>query len=132
MPNVVAHFAIEADDVERARAFYEAVFEWRFEAWGRPGFYLIHEAGLHGALQQRQGVLAVGNNRVEMTLAVADLAASAAKVTASGGTLAGEPMTIPTVGLLQPFQDTEGNSALMMQYEPERAAELGLADTAGY
>ena len=35
VPNNVAHFAITATDVDRARAFYEAVFGWRFEAWGR-------------------------------------------------------------------------------------------------
>ena len=30
--NDVQHFAVAADDVERARRFYEAVFGWRFEA----------------------------------------------------------------------------------------------------
>ncbi|MFK7916236.1 MAG: VOC family protein [Pseudomonadales bacterium] len=126
MPNVVAHFAIEADDVERARGFYEALFGWQFEAWGPPGFYLIQGAGLHGALQQRQGALAAGTNRFELTFAVDDLDASAARVTGAGGTLAGKSMTIPTVGTLQPFVDTEGNQALLMQYEPAHAAQLGL------
>ncbi len=40
-PNHLAHFAINADDVERAKRFYAAVFGWRFEAWGPPGFYMI-------------------------------------------------------------------------------------------
>jgi len=40
--NNIRHFAIGADDLDRARAFYESVFGWRFEAWGPPGFYLIH------------------------------------------------------------------------------------------
>lgn len=126
MPNVVAHFAIEADDVERARRFYETLFGWQFEAWGPPGFYLIQGAGLHGALQQRQGTLAAGTNRFEVTFAVDDLGDSAALVTGGGGSLVGEPMTIPTVGTLQPFLDTEGNQALLMQYEPAHAAQLGL------
>jgi predicted enzyme related to lactoylglutathione lyase len=30
----VAHFAINADDVERARAFYGKVFGRTFAAWG--------------------------------------------------------------------------------------------------
>ena len=42
MANNLASFAIRVDDVDRARAFYEAVFAWRFEPWGPPGFYLIH------------------------------------------------------------------------------------------
>jgi hypothetical protein len=33
------HVAINADDVQRARRFYEAVFGWRFEPWGPPNFY---------------------------------------------------------------------------------------------
>ena len=39
--NNVCHFAVHADDVERARVFYENVFGWRFEEWGPPEFYLI-------------------------------------------------------------------------------------------
>ena len=59
MPNHIRHFAIHADEVDRARAFYEAVFAWRFEVWGPPNFYLIRtgpddDGGLQGALQERQ------------------------------------------------------------------------------
>ena len=59
MPINVDFFAINADDVPRARKFYEAVFGWSFEPWGPPGFYLI-ETGparmttVHGALQERR------------------------------------------------------------------------------
>jgi predicted enzyme related to lactoylglutathione lyase len=38
MPQNVAHFAIHADDVDRARGFYEQVFGWCFEGWGPAGF----------------------------------------------------------------------------------------------
>jgi predicted enzyme related to lactoylglutathione lyase len=38
MPNNIAHFAIEADNLPRARRFYEAVFGWRFTPWGPPDF----------------------------------------------------------------------------------------------
>ncbi len=37
MPHV-AHFAINANDVDRAKRFYERVFGWKFNAWGPPGF----------------------------------------------------------------------------------------------
>ena len=60
-PNI-AHFAINADDVNRARRFYERVFAWRFEPWGPPGFLQIfsgneHEPGIRGALQKRRAEL---------------------------------------------------------------------------
>jgi uncharacterized protein len=32
------HFAINADDTTRARAFYTGVFGWSFNAWGPPAF----------------------------------------------------------------------------------------------
>ncbi len=41
MPNNIDRFAIHADDVSRARRFYENVFGWKFEAWGPPDFYLV-------------------------------------------------------------------------------------------
>ena len=36
--NNVLHCAIRADDLERAREFYQQVFGWRFEDWGPPDF----------------------------------------------------------------------------------------------
>lgn len=126
MPNPVVHFAIEAENVERARAFYETVFQWRFEAWGPPGFYLIEEAGIHGALQQRAGSSEPGARGFECTVAVPDLAATAAAIERAGGRLLSDAIKIPTVGTLRQFADTEGNQAVAMQYESEQAARLGI------
>ena len=58
MPHL-AHFAINADDLPRARRFYERVFGWKFNAWGPPGFYQIDmgadaPAAVMGALQGRR------------------------------------------------------------------------------
>ena len=39
MPATLRHFAINADDVQRAKAFYEKVFGWAFNPWGPPNFY---------------------------------------------------------------------------------------------
>src|SRR5271166_6666780 len=61
MPNNLSHFAIPADDVERARRFYERVFKWRIEAWGPPDFYLIFtdDAGQpHGSIDKRDDLAA--------------------------------------------------------------------------
>ncbi len=56
MPNDVAHFAIHADDCQRAKRFYEEVFGWTFEPWGPPDFWRIHTSpkGIFGALQKRR------------------------------------------------------------------------------
>ena len=56
MPNHVVHFAIHADDVERAKTFYATAFGWTFEPWGPPNFYNVRtgEGGIMGALEKRQ------------------------------------------------------------------------------
>src|SRR5437879_13900494 len=49
MPNNVVHFAVHADDLERARRFYRSVFGWQFQGHGSPdlsSFCLVkNEAG---------------------------------------------------------------------------------------
>ncbi|PHS27926.1 MAG: glyoxalase [Robiginitomaculum sp.] len=126
MPNKLAHFAIDAEDVERARAFYESVFDWQFEAWGPPEFYLIRNAGTHGALQKRTGPSVPGRHGFECSIAVDDLSASMAAIKKAGGRINGAPHTIPTVGELVSFRDTEGNQAIIVQYEAEAQKALAL------
>ena len=119
----LAAFAIHADDVERAVAFYEAVFGWRFEPWGPPGFYLIHTGddaspGIQGLMhRRREPRTGSGLNGVEPTFAVDDVDAVLAAVEANGGTVTMGKSPIPTVGTLIRFLDTEGNDVGAMKYE---------------
>lgn len=126
MFNCLAHFAIEADDVDRARLFYQSVFGWVFEPWGPPGFYLIEGAGVHAALQGRNEPLPKGRKGFECSFAVENLTQTAQTIEDAGGTLLGGAQQIPTVGQLQQFLDTEGNQAIIIQYEPDQAAALGI------
>jgi predicted enzyme related to lactoylglutathione lyase len=123
MPNNLASFAIHVDDVDRARAFYEAVFEWTFEPWGPPGFYLIHTGeeaspGIQGLMHKRHTPRAEGGlNGIEATFSVDDVDVIAARVAANGGTITYAKSVIPTVGALIRFLDTEGNDVGAMKYE---------------
>jgi uncharacterized protein len=127
MPNKFAHFAIEADDVERALVFYEAVFGWRFSPWGPPGFYLIEGAGVHGALQMRREPAPAGRKGFECSFAVDDIDVTCTQIERAGGRLIGPKHAIPTVCELRCFADTEGNEAIVCQYAPARLKEMGLA-----
>lgn len=127
MPNQFAHFAIEAEDVERARGFYEKVFGWSFEPWGPPNFYLIKGAGVHGALQERREPLPSGRKGFECSFAVDDVKVSAALIRDAGGVVQGPEISIPTVGELVSFKDTEGNEAIIIQYTAERLKDLGFS-----
>jgi predicted enzyme related to lactoylglutathione lyase len=122
MPNPIAHFDVAADDVERARRFYERVFGWRFEAWGPPDFYLIHTgtgpaAGIHGSVsKRREPVAGGGRTGYECTIAVDDLGAIKAAIVAGGGKVVLDEHEIVGVGTMIRFVDTEGNVACAMRY----------------
>lgn len=123
MPNNVSHFAINADDLKRARKFYENVFGWRFEAWGPPGFYLIHTGsdaapGVLGALQQRRELIP-GQRTIgyECSISVDSADAVAKAAEASGGKVIMAKTILPTVGELVWLQDPEGNVLGAMKYE---------------
>lgn len=119
----VAHFAINADDLDRARTFYASVFGWRFEPWGPPGFFRIITEDAQrksplGALQQRRSLSADRSlNAFECTIAVDDVDRAAREIVAQGGRILMPKATIPGVGALVFFEDTEGNIAGAMQYE---------------
>jgi predicted enzyme related to lactoylglutathione lyase len=118
----VRHFSINADDVPRARRFYERVFSWRFEAWGPPGFFMIATGGEGdplGSLQKRRELVSgTRTNAYECTIAVEeDVEKVAEAVKANGGRILMEKSTIPGVGDLIFFQDPEGNIAGAMRYD---------------
>jgi predicted enzyme related to lactoylglutathione lyase len=124
MANHLSHFAVCADDTDRARGFYSSVFGWGFEPYGPPGFYIVHTDGpgqggrVNGALQQRfeivPGVLLAG---YECTISVPRLNATVTALRKHGGEILMPAATIPGVGTLVRFRDTEGNIVCAMQYE---------------
>ncbi len=118
----VRHFAINADDVERASRFYTDVFGWQFNAWGPPDFYMIDTGStpdtpaIHGSLQARRTL--VNGERMtgfECTIAVVDIKATEQAIVAAGGTILMPVATIPMIGHLLWFRDSEGNVAGAMQ-----------------
>ena len=125
MASNVRHFSINADNVPRARAFYEKTFGWEFEPWGPPNFYLIktgttEEPGVEGALQGRREIVA-GKPMFgfECTLGVDSIDETIAAVEANGGKIVMPKFYIPTVGSLIFFEDTEGNLVGAMQYDKD-------------
>ena len=119
----VAHFSINANDVNRGRRFYEKVFGWKFEAWGPPGFYMINqgenkEPVILGSLQGRRELLP-GQKMIgfECTISVPSIDATVAAVQAQKGKIVMPKTVIAGVGTLIFFEDTEGNVAGAMQYD---------------
>ena len=123
MPNNVKHFSINADDVLRAKTFYEKTFGWHFTQWGPPDFYLIHtgtkeDPGVHGALQARREI--VKGKPVfgfECTIGVDSIDETIAAIKGNRGTIVMPKFEIPTVGTLVFFEDTEGTIVGAIQYD---------------
>jgi uncharacterized protein len=127
MTNQLAHFAIHADDLDRARKFYGGVFGWSFQGFGGGPItdfcQITDSAGKMlspiGAIQSRkfnsapQPVLGF-----ECSIAVSDVDAVARAVEANGGKIVMPKSAIPRVGWLVKFLDTEGNLACAVQYDP--------------
>jgi predicted enzyme related to lactoylglutathione lyase len=122
----VAHFAINADNIERARSFYGNVFGWRLEPWGPPGFYKINTgeakgsevAPVMGALQGRRELIpGQRTNAYECTIAVDSVDETLAAVLANGGKVILAKSVIAGVGALFFFEDPEGNVAGAIQFD---------------
>ncbi len=124
MANHLSHFAVCVEDAQRAMGFYQKVFGWGFEPYGPPGFYIVHTDGpgkggrVKAAMQKSfeivPGVMLSG---YECTLSVPKLDATIAGIEKCGGKILMPKATIPTVGTLVRFKDTEGNVVCAMQYE---------------
>jgi predicted enzyme related to lactoylglutathione lyase len=63
-------------------------------------------------------------NGFECTIAVADIAEAERAVLANGGTIVMPRSTIPTVGHMFWFRDSEGNVAGAMQPDPGARVEM--------
>ena len=109
MPRVV-HFEIPADDPERAVRFYSAVFSWQVEKWPGPTDYWLittgskDKPGIDGAILRR-----IGESKVVDTIDVPSVDEFIDKIKANGGEIAQPKMSVPGVGYVAYFQDTEGN-----------------------
>jgi len=126
MTNQLSHFAIHADDLERARKFYAGVFGWTFQGFGggpMTDFCQIPDAegkllAPLGAMQSRKFDAApqpvIG---FECSIAVSDLDAVARAVEANGGKIVMPKAAIPAIGWVVKFMDSEGNLACAVQYD---------------
>ena len=123
MDNQFSHFAIFTDDTDRAKTFYNKVFNWGFEGYGEADFAQIKSSTdengqLIGALQDRKYQLT--SDKVigfECSISVENVDIIAELVTSHGGEILMPKTEIPHVGALIKFRDTEGNIVCAMQYQ---------------
>lgn len=118
--NSVNWFEIYVDDMARARAFYEAVFEVRLEVLkapddpDAPGLEMLsfpgdmERYGANGALCRMPGV-APGPGGTLVYFACEDCGVTGARVATAGGRIHRDKMSIGEYGHIVLAFDTEGN-----------------------
>jgi hypothetical protein len=125
MGNKLTHFAIHIDDMDRAKRFYEDVFDWGFASYGATDFLQIksdrtENGELIGALQSRNySPVADKIIGLECTIGVSNLDETTDKVKNNGGQILMPKTAIPWVGWIVKFLDTEGNLVCAMQGDPD-------------
>lgn len=50
----IGHFEIPADDVDGLKSFYSSLFGWDFQQGQTQGYFMIKNAGISGALAQKE------------------------------------------------------------------------------
>ncbi|MDD4877214.1 MAG: VOC family protein [Dehalococcoidales bacterium] len=111
MPTIV-HFDIAADDTERAKKFYEALFDWKIE--GPPGmtdYYLIETSGLDGERGIGGGLGKKGepNQKITSYIGVDSVDVYASKIEQLGGKVVQSKIAVPGWGYMAICIDTENN-----------------------
>jgi len=117
----IAHFEINAEDIERAKKFYEKTFDWKIEKWEGGEYWTIKagdddEEGINGGLQKREDPA----DQVHNYITVSSAEDAKSKIEKHGGTIVSPKITVPGVGHFYMFKDTEGNKLGVMQ-EDENA-----------
>lgn len=114
----VIHFEITADDVPRAKKFYE-IFGWQISNAAMPELepnkYMVAKTGdgegTDGAIMTRE----FRKEPVIIWIKVNDLDETIDQVQRAGGKLAGEKQSVPGIGQTIYISDTEGNTIGLLQ-----------------
>jgi len=114
MHNPVGWFEIYVQDLDRAKQFYETVFQVELERIDNMGLTLwkfpqaMQDYGSSGALIKMEG-FASGGNSTLVYFSCADCSVEAARVADAGGKVIKEKFSIGPYGFISMVQDTENN-----------------------
>lgn len=118
--NPIGWFEIYVQDMARAKAFYEAVFQGTLAPLGQPdpkdpsGMEMwafpssMESYGAPGALVKMEGMPSGGNSTL-VYFACDDCAVEAARAASHGGEVFKDKMSIGEYGFIALVNDTEGN-----------------------
>ncbi len=117
MPDKVVHFEIPADNVERAKTFYEKAFGWQINKYPGMEYHGVgttpadqngmpkEPGAINGGMTKRQDPV---KNTV-ITVDVSDIDASLKNIEKLGGKVVQKKQAVADMGFTAYFKDTEGN-----------------------
>lgn len=111
MPTII-HFDISADDIDRARQFYEKMFGWKISVMeGFPDYNEIETTDLQGNKSIGGGITKRQQPQGGITqfIGIASIDESIARVTKLGGKIIQSKHAIPEFGYMAVCTDTENN-----------------------
>jgi len=115
----IIHFDLSADNLIRAKEFYEKLFDWSFQLLPGPmNYYLIEtkdlqgKSGVGGGMSKRENPTQVG---ITNFFGVASIDQSVRKVEELGGKVIQPKQVLPGWGYLAVCLDTENNSIGLFQ-----------------
>ena len=120
MTNSIVHFEIPANDVLRAKKFYEKIFGWKIEKYQMPGeeYWVVYTTevdkdkrpakpgAINGGMYQRSETSA--KNTV-IVINVANIDSYIKKIKKAGGKVVAEKNKVGDMGFYAQVADTEGN-----------------------
>ena len=112
--NPVGWFEIYVQDIDRAKKFYESVFQVKLERLNSPDLEMwafpmaMDRTGASGSLVKMSGVPSGGNSTL-VYFSCGDCAVEEARVAESGGRIQRSKMSIGEYGFISLAFDTEGN-----------------------
>lgn len=119
----IVWFEVPADNVERARSFYAALFGWKTEKFPGPMEYWHIDTGgadasPDGGLMKRQNA---GQQGITNYISVPSVDEFAAKVQQLGGKICVPKTAVPQMGYFAICQDPENNTFAL--WEPNQDAK---------
>ena len=123
MDHTVVHFEIPADDVEKLRKFYSALFGWKIERTPGPVEYwgiatvpvnekgMPQRPGVNGGMMKRQNP----EHKPVNYIAVESVDEYVKKIEALGGRVIVPKMEVPGIGWWASALDPEGNQFAILQ-----------------
>ncbi len=114
----VVHFELPADDLNRAKKFYQETFGWQLQDIPEMNYVIAQSVAVDEKTHTPKEAGAINggflkkNNIVSgpsFAINVDNIDRAADKIKRSGGTIVREKMAVGDMGFLAYFKDTEGN-----------------------